>query len=774
MSGTPPLPVSVRTLCDVTARAGDLDHRFTPSPSAREGLEGQREIARRRGADYLTEVVLTGEVAGIMVRGRADGYDPMVNRLEEIKTHRGAIARLASNQRALHRAQLRSYGALLCAERHLESIELTLVYLEVGSRHETLISEHATAAELWQELSERCRRYRGWAEREAEHRRERDITLCELTFPFADFRPGQRYLAEESYKAAATGRVLMAQAPTGIGKTLGTLFPLLKAMPRHGLDRLAYLTMRTPGRRLALEALAQLGARLKQNGLALRVLELTAREKACEYPGRACHGEACPLAAGFYDRLPAAREAAAERRWLDRESLRELAAEHGVCPYYLGQEMARWSDVIVGDVNHWFDDHALLHGLMREQGWRVGVLVDEAHNLIGRARGMYSVALAQRDLGRLRRTAPERLKAPLGRLQRQWQALIRAASLDETGEPGRPAVRHLEALPPALLGSLQALASTLAEALGEHPELGAEWQELLFEVLAFMRLAERLGDHTLCELTREGRGRARLALHNLIPADFLASRFIAAHVVVLFSATLGPADYQRHLLGLPAGSVWREVPSPFAANQLEVSIRADISTRLSDREASLAPIVAEIAAQHARRPGCYLAFFSSFAYLEAVFAHFIARHPEIPAWAQERRMNEAARDAFLSRFTGNGCGIGFAVLGGAFGEGIDLPGERLVGAFVATLGLPPTDSINEVLKTRLQARYGRGVEYAYRVPGMVKVVQAAGRVIRGPEDSGTVVLMDDRFVRGAVQQHLPGWWGEPRVRAAGSPGSAPE
>ncbi|WP_299233374.1 ATP-dependent DNA helicase [uncultured Halomonas sp.] len=773
MNGPQPLRVGVRTLCDVTAREGDLDHRFTPSPSAREGIEGHREIARRRGADYLTEVTLAGEVAGLMVRGRADGYDPEANRLEEIKTHRGDIARLASNQRALHRAQLRSYGALLCAERHLESVELTLVYLEVGSGRETRVSEHATAAALWQELVERCRGYFAWAEREAQYRRDRDAALCELSFPFADFRPGQRHLAEECYKAAATGRVLMAQAPTGIGKTLGTLFPLLKAMPRHGLDRLAYLTMKTPGRRLALEALTRLGAHPKQDGLALRVLELTAREKACEYPGRACHGEACPLAAGFYDRLPAAREAAAERRWLDRESLRELAVEHGVCPYYLGQEMARWSDVVVGDVNHWFDDHALLHGLAREQGWRVGVLVDEAHNMIARARGMYSVALTQRDLGRLKRSAPERLKAPLGRLQRQWQVLVREAGLGEGAGPGRPAVRHLATLPPSLLGSLQALATALAEALGEHPELGAEWQELLFESLAFLRLAERLGDHTLCELTREGRGRARLALHNLIPADFLAPRFAAAHCVVLFSATLGPADYQRDLLGLPKGSVWREVPSPFAANQLEVSIRADISTRLRDREASLDPIVAEIAAQHARRPGHYLAFFSSFAYLEAVFAHFVACHPQIPAWAQEPRMSEAARDTFLSRFTDDGRGVGFAVLGGAFGEGIDLPGERLVGAFVATLGLPPADPINEALRTRLQARYGRGDEYAYRVPGMVKVVQAAGRVIRDPEDSGTVVLMDDRFARNEVRQYLPRWWGEALVRTAGPTGHAP-
>lgn len=768
MSAVPGLRVAVRTLCDVTAREGDLDHRFTPSPTAREGQEGHREVARRRGTGYLAELPLSGEVAGLSVSGRADGYDPAANRLEEVKTHRGELSRLAANQRALHRAQLRSYGALLCAERGLDEVELALVYLEVGSGRETRVSERATASELMAELTERCTRYRAWAEREARHRAARDAALEALAFPFDDFRPGQRPLAEACYRAAATGRVLLAQAPTGIGKTLGTLFPLLKAMPRHGLDRLAFLTMKTPGRRLALEALARLGAATPsgEGGMALRVLELTARDKACEYPGRACHGEACPLAAGFYDRLPAAREAAAERRWLDREALRALAAEHGVCPYYLGQEMARWSDVTVGDVNHWFDDHALLHGLARENGWRVGLLVDEAHNLVGRARDMYSVSLRQRDLARLRRTAPAVLKAPLGRLERHWQALVREAGLGEAGAPGRPAWRRLEVLPEGLPGVLQGLAGALTEALGERPELGVEWQELLFETLAFTRLAERFGDHSLCELTREGRGRARLALRNLIPADFLAPRFAAAHSTVLFSATLGPPDYQRDLLGLPTDSVWREMPSPFAADQLELRIRADLSTRLRDREASLAPIGEAIAAQYARRPGLYLAFFSSFVYLEAAFARFTASHPGIPAWAQHRGMAEPERDAFLARFTEDGRGIGFAVLGGAFGEGIDLPGERLVGAFVATLGLPPADPVNEVLKARLQARFGRGDEYAYRVPGLVKVVQAAGRVIRGPEDRGTLLLLDDRFARPEVRRQLPGWWGEPAIEPA--------
>ena len=749
--------VAVRALCDFTARQGDLDHRFTPAPSAREGMEGHTLVTSRRGEDYLAELPLSGKFEGLIVIGRADGFDPTANRLEEIKTHRGSLERMADNQRALHWAQVKVYGALLCAERALEQITLTLVYLDIASGKETLISQEATADELQAFFADQCQRFLAWAEQEAGHRQDRDSGLQTLRFPHAAFRPGQRELAEDVYKAASTGRCLLAQAPTGIGKTMGTLFPMLSAMPRQQLDRIAFLTMKTPGRRLALDALATL--RTSDETLPLRVLELVAREKACEYPDRACHGESCPLAAGFYDRLPAARQAAVDQGWLDRDALREVALAHDVCPYYLGQELARWADVIVGDVNHWFDSHALLHGLVQANDWRTGVLVDEAHNLIERARGMYSAELDQQRFNRVRRAAPKPLSRPLGRLARQWQAVIGDAGIEEQGELRRPAYRLLTALPEKLVTAAQQVGAAITDHLGEHPEdASLELQEVLFEALAFCRLAEHFGEHSLCDLTRYGRGRAVLGLRNLIPADFLAPRFKAARTSVLFSATLTPAHYYRDLLGLPENTVWREVASPFAARQLEVRIRSDISTRYRDREASIDPIVATMVQQYQRKPGHYLAFFSSFAYLEAALARFREVHPEVPVFSQTRGMPEAQREAFLARFAPGGEGIGFAVLGGAFAEGIDLPGDQLIGAFIATLGLPPFNDFNEALKARLTARFGQGDDYTYRIPGMIKVVQAAGRVIRSPEDQGVVVLMDDRFAQASVRALLPRWW----------------
>ncbi|WP_447527480.1 ATP-dependent DNA helicase [Vreelandella sp. TE19] len=745
--------IAVRALCEFTARQGDLDYRFTPAPTAQEGIAGHTLVASRRGESYVAELPLSATFEGLKVSGRADGYDPDTHCLEEVKTHRGDLSRMAYNQRALHWAQVKVYGALLCAERGFENVTLALVYFEIASQRETRLTVEASIDELQAFFAAQCRRFLSWAKQETTHRAARDSALGKLTFPHARFRPGQRELAENVFKAVSTERCLLAQAPTGIGKTLATLFPMLAAMPRKQLDRVAFLTMKTPGRRLALEALTTLTA---SSAAPLRVVELTARSKACEYPDRACHGEACPLAAGFYDRLPGARQACVERGFLDRAGLREVALEHDVCPYYLGQEMARWADVAVGDVNHWFDAHALLHGQAVATEARVGLLVDEAHNLVERARGMYSAEISQKRFNRAKKSAPAALKGPLDQLGKQWQTLVDAGNAQATGEAS---YRLLEALPGKLVGALYKVVSAMTEYLGEQPQAaGLELQELLFEALGFCRLAEQFGEHSLCDFTRQGRGQAVLGIRNVIPADFLTPRFERAHCAVLFSATLSPGRYYRDLLGLPADTVWREVGSPFAAHQLSVQVTPHISTRFRDRAASVEPIVETLAAQYQQMPGHYLAFFSSFAYLEAVYTRFQSAWPEIPSFAQTRGMGEAERDAFLARFTPGGRGVGFAVLGGAFGEGVDLPGDRLIGAFIATLGFPPFNAFNEALKARLHARFGQGEEYTYRIPGMIKVVQAAGRVIRGPDDEGVVVLMDDRFNQPPIRALLPAWW----------------
>ena len=743
--------VAVRALCEFTAKVGDLDLRFTPSPSAQEGIAGHRTVASRRSAHYQNEVALEGDYQQLKVRGRADGYDPDANRLEEVKTYRGDLGAQPANHRQLHWAQAKVYGWLMCQKLGLTDIDVALVYFDIVGEGETLLNQRFQAAELQAFFNQQCALFLGWAHQEMQHREARDAAAQTLSFPHADFRPGQRTLAESVYKAVSTGRCLMAQAPTGIGKTIGTIFPLLKALAPQQLDKVFFLTAKTPGRKLALDAAKVLHA---GSDLPLRVLELVARDKACEHPDKACHGDACPLAKGFYDRLPAARLAASKVRLLDQRNLRDTALDHGVCPYYLSQEMARWADLVVADYNYYFDFGAMLFGLAQLNQWRAAVLVDEAHNLVERARSMYSASLDQYSLKILRDTAPEPLKKPLQRLNREWNALHK----DQLAPYQAYAAR-----PDKLLQALSLCTSALGDYFNDHPEaLSGDLQAFYFEALQFTKVAELFNEHFIFDISKRQLGGKRsgstLCLRNVVPAEFIRPRLTAARSSVLFSATLSPRHYYADLLGLPADTAWVDVESPFKAEQLHVRIVDDISTRFVHRQASLAPIVELIARQFARQPGNYLAFFSSFDYLQQVAQLLAETHPQIALWQQSRGMAEAERQGFLDQFTEHSQGVGFAVLGGGFGEGIDLPGTRLIGAFIATLGLPQLNPVNEQIKLRMAAIFGAGYDYTYLYPGIQKVVQAAGRVIRSQHDRGVVMLMDDRFGEARVRQLLPEWW----------------
>jgi DNA excision repair protein ERCC-2 len=756
--------VAVRELCEFTAKEGDLDLRFTPAPTAMEGIAGHALVASRRGPGYEVEPSLCGDHGRLHVRGRADGFDPARQRLDEVKTHKGRLDRHAKSHRRLHWAQARIYGWLLCQQRNLAGLDIALIYLDVRDGQETVFTVHSTATELRLHFEERCERFLAWAERQLAHRAARDDALRSLAFPFGDFRVGQRPLAEAVYKAALAGRCLLAQAPTGTGKSMGTLFALLKAVPTRQLDRLYFLAAKTSGRQPALDALQHIGARAP--GLPLRALELVARDKACEHPGKACHGECCPLARGFYDRLPAARDAALSPSSglvvLDQARLRELALRHAVCPYYLSQELARWVDVVVGDYNHYFDHGALLRGLALANQWRIGLLVDEAHNLVGRGRAMATAELQPDHLVRARRSAAAAASAAvrraLDKVGRCWTALDKAQA----------APYHVHAsFPGKLLSALQQCTGAIADHLAEVPlQADAALLQFHFGALKLVRLAELLDAHSLVDVSKPSAsgaggarpGRSTVCIRNLVPAPFLKPGLEAAHTSALFSATLQPTHFYADLLGLPADTVCVDVVSPFKAEQLQVRIASHISTRYRHRAASLSPIVELMARQFEERPGNYLAFFSSYEYLQQVAELFARRHPGLPTWSQSRRMREAEQRQFLQRFTDHGQGIGFAVLGGVFAEGIDLPGRRLIGAFLSTLGLPQVNPVNEQIRQRMQSMFGAGDDYAYLYPGLQKVVQAAGRVIRTPADRGVIHLMDDRFDREEVRALLPRWW----------------
>ncbi|SHN33715.1 Rad3-related DNA helicase [Duganella sacchari] len=755
--------IAVRALCEFTAKTGDLDLRFTPSPTAQEGIAGHAVVASRRDDDYQTEIPLSGDCGPLHVRGRADGYDVRSNRLEEVKTYRGDLKKMPDNQRALHWAQVKIYGHLLCQDQGLSKIRLALVYFDVGSQKETVLHEDHTAAGLQNYFEQQCGLFLQWAGQEMAHRAERDLQLKAMRFPYGDFRPGQRQLAEAMYRASNRGVCLLAQAPTGIGKSVGSLFPMLKASAEHDIDKIFFLAAKTSGRQMALDAvdIIREGAPL----LPLRTLELAAKSTACVNPDRACHGESCPLAQGFYDRLPAARQSALDIMApsesggappsLDRETLKAIALAHNVCPYYLSSEMARWCDIVIGDYNYYFDISAMLHSLTQLNDWKVNVLVDEAHNMVSRARKMYSADMEHDSLRLLRKVVPDELKKPLDRVHKQWNQLEK----DQTAE-----YQSYTALPEKFMGALQTAATAISDYMVDHPGyVEPDLQSFYFNALMFGRLAESFGDHALFDIeklqgARASNSNSTLCIRNIVPAPYLKPRFESTRTTALFSATLSPWNYFGDMLGMPETTAWVDVESPFVAEQLSVQVASHISTRYQHRQQSLRPIAELMGKQYRSQRGNYLAFFSSFDYMEKAANQFAELYPEVPVWRQSRRMEEAERAQFLDRFTLDSEGIGFAVLGGSFGEGVDLPGARLIGAFVATLGLPQINPVNEQIRQRMETTFGAGYDYTYTYPGMQKVVQAAGRVIRTQTDRGTVYLIDDRFGRPEIQQLMPRWW----------------
>ncbi|WP_206957032.1 ATP-dependent DNA helicase [Trinickia acidisoli] len=760
--------VAVRTLCEFTAKQGDLDLRFTPSPTALEGIEGHAAVTARRKAErqggYEAELTLAGSYGELSVRGRADGYDPALNRLDEIKTYRGQLDAMPDNHRALHWAQALVYGHLLCQAQGLAELNVALVYFDIGTRKETILTQKHDAAALHRFFDQQCERFLGWAMRESDHRGARNAALERLPFPHGAFRSGQRELAVAVYRAARDGRALMAQAPTGIGKTLATLFPALKACAQGHVERIFFLTAKTPGRALALDAIDSLHR--CDSALPLRTLELVARDKACEHPDKSCHGESCPLARGFYDRLAAARETALASRRLDRETVRRAALAHEVCPYYLAQELARWCDIVVGDYNYYYDSSALLYALTRINQWNVAVLVDEAHNLLERGRKMYTASIEQAAFKAAAKSTPAVLKKPLQRLQREWNALNRAQA---------SAYQTYAEVPARVLSAAQNLIGAVTDHLADAPlSLGDTLLRVFFDAMHFVSLSEQFGEHSVFDVRLSGKSTAdqdrslsTLCVRNVVPAHFLAARHAAARATVVFSGTLAPQQFYRDMLGLPDGTAAIDVEGPFRPQQLKIHVAAHVSTRWRDRERSLIPIVDLMARQYADRPGNYLGFLSSFDYLQRIAERLREHYPEVPIWTQAPGMDEAARDAFLARFrmaereTGRIGGIGLAVLGGAFSEGVDLVGEQLIGAFVATLGLPQVNDVNEEMRRKMDAKFGRGYDYVYLYPGLQKVVQAAGRVIRTETDAGVLHLIDDRYRHAEVRRLLPAWWALP-------------
>ncbi|MEZ5554465.1 helicase C-terminal domain-containing protein [Haliea sp.] len=749
--------VTVRELALFCHRSGDIDHRFTPSPTGQQGIEGHQRIYRRRPASYRAEFPVqlawqgSAELPALLVSGRADGYDSEQGLVEEIKTCRIDPARIPPAVTRLHLAQGRLYAALIAASEDLPGLAVQLTWLQLDTDEEHSLRQDYSREELDDFLQDTLLRYGQWLAQVAQRRQRRDASLTALAFPHAQFRAGQRELSERVYKCIHQAGQLLLEAPTGIGKTAAVLYPALKALGTGRHDSVVFATTRISGRRAAEQAMQRFVAA----GYGGNALSLTAREQACLAPGKACHGEDCPYASGYYDRLPAALEEALQAPLLGREALAGIAGRHSVCPYQLSLDLVPWVDVIVADVHHVFSPTANLAEHLTASGGRWTVLLDEAHGLPDRARGMYGAELPKALVMAARRESSGDLRRTLDRLNRQLLALLKlqgwvSAShwLVDVPEPlGRALAECVEAV-----NAAQALDAFVLQA---RPAL----RDLYFVALQWQRLLECWGGEFRLELER-GAGPQGLLLrvHCLEPSRLLAQRHQAMHALVVFSATLSPQQWALDTLGLtPAAVAWC-APSPFTRDQLQVQIASHVDTRLQQRAASL-PVLATLLRQWLEsEPGNCLLYFPSYRYLEDCLQQMLEQG--WPAgrqrWVQGR--SAAGGPDLLSLLQQARDVAAFCVLGGAFGEGIDLPGDELHSVVIVGVGLPQVSAGNEQLRQLFGSRYGNGFAYAYQYPAAQKVSQALGRVVRTGSDRGKAMLVDARYADPGWRALLPPWW----------------
>jgi len=674
--------------------------------------------------------------------------------VEEIKTCRVRPALIPAAVSRMHLAQARLYGALIAIDQDLPGLEVRLTWFNIDSGEETPLSQTYSRQELEAFLVSSLALFSDWMETLAGLRQQRDLGLQNLTFPHGEFRKGQREIAELVYKCVDQGGELLLEAPTGIGKTAAVLYPALKALATGKHDRIAYITAKTVGRRTAEETLET----FRGAGLSLTALSLTAKERVCFSPGKACHGDDCRFARGYYDRLPAALAAAIRSPSLRQSDIEDLAHKYDICPYQLALDLLPWVDLVIADLHYVYSLTATIGGLVQQDNRRWTVLLDEAHNLPERARRMYRASLAKDKLMAVRRESPRGLGASLDRVNRALLALQR----EQWREPDYDSRSDI---PADLQQSLVDFIARTGELQTREPAVLHRQPRLLdfyFEVLQFLRLADHWGEDFRFEMTRgSGRQSLRVTLNCLDPARLLRARQESLHAMTAFSATLSPPDWTRQALGLSAGAVFRREASPFDSDQLQVFLATGVNTRYRQREQSMPELATTLMAWLDRERGNCIIYFPSYRYLQDCLAQLQemgldSLRPNL--WIQEREQLDAGRNHLLQLLEQRRDLAALCILGGIFGEGIDLPGERLTSVVIVGVGLPQFNRDSEQLRAWFQQQHGAGFEYAYLYPGMQKVDQALGRVIRGSEDRGRALLIDSRYSERQYRDLLPPWW----------------
>ncbi|WP_019850580.1 ATP-dependent DNA helicase [Desulfitobacterium sp. PCE1] len=747
------LRVSVRTLVEFVLRQGDLQMGFMSGSRMVEGIYAHQYLQKERGTDYQPEVTLRTMVHqdgfSLEIHGRADGMFRNESGIviEEIKSTSLDLDLIDESYNHLHWAQAQCYAYIVAKQEELAQVQVQLTYIQLETHELKEFRKSFCREELEFFFRDLVDRYCAWANRLLSWTEQRDKSISRLEFPYPTYRKGQRELVVAVYKTIREGNKLYAQAPTGIGKTLGTIFPALKALLVGQEPPIFYLTAKTITRTVAERSLLM----LQQQGLSLKRVTLTAKDKVCFCPERECTPENCSYAKGYYDRLGPALEDIFQSDIWNREQIENYAKSYSICPFEFSLELTNWADLVICDYNYVFDPRVFLKRFFLEGG-DYTFLIDEAHNLVERAREMFSAELNKEEFLHLKNLVEDEEPVLGKRLQTVSKNFLKFKKQGLEVEKDAPT---------SLYSSLERVVNEAEKFFKkeENPPWKEKLTELYFNIQAFLRTAESYDEHyvTYYQCPEQD---VRVKLFCVDPSKQLAQVLNKGRAAIFFSATLSPLEYFIQILGGEKKSYKLQLPSPFPPENLCLMLQKQISTKYTHRSLSLDSIVDAITQFVEGKTGNYLVYFPSYEYLERVQERLLQVHPEFKVLPQTTGMTEEDREEFLQAFQEDPQEslVGLALLGGIFGEGIDLTGDRLSGAVIVGVGLPQIGAERDIIRACFQERYGQGFEFAYMYPGMSKVLQACGRVIRTEQDRGAILLIDERFTRLSYKRLFPKEW----------------
>lgn len=780
--------ISVRDLVEFILRSGDLDSRLgrRDVDAMQEGARMHRKIQKRQGSFYRSEVPLsiTSIVSheeltfAIMVEGRADGILTLADAktalqldnpaltfadvpaaIDEIKCLLRDVDTLTEPV-PVHLAQAKCYAYMYVSENDLPAIAVQMTYCSIDTEKIRYFTEFYTKEELSDWYYKLCQEYCKWAYFEHKHQKLRNISIQSLPFPFP-YRPGQKELASGVYRTILREKLLFLEAPTGVGKTISTVYPAIKAMGEGLTSKIFYLTAKTITRTVAEDTFRLLFG----HGLRLLPITITAREKVCILDKPDCNPSACERAKGHFDRvneclydmltsLAAADENNDLTDIFTREILLSYAEKHCVCPYELSLDLALFSDAVICDYNYAFDPEVYLRRFFASEKNDYVLLIDEAHNLVERAREMYSAVLVKEQILAAKRAIKD--TAGFQTIGNQLEAVNKTMRTLKNRCEKLTEFEEIDLLSLNLLRLLGAIETKMSEAKTGIPE---ELLDVYFDARHFLAMHDIIDEHFTVYGDYTDEREFFVRLQCMDPSRPLRQCLDKGRSAIFFSATLLPVRYYRDQLGGTSEDYSVYAPSPFAVERRRILIAPDVNTRYSHRnEKEFRKIQQYVRIFVEAQPGNYLVFFPSYQMLSQLQPYL--EELGYPLRVQTSKMNETEREQFLSYFetTDAGIQIGLCVMGGIFSEGIDLRADRLIGAVIVSPGLPMFCPERELFKNYFDRNGVSGFDYAYRFPGINKVLQSAGRVIRTAEDKGAILLLDDRFATRAYQELFPKEW----------------